>query len=206
MFSRNNNIFVDDLSVTKDNYLIAVLKMLVIFLVINYGTDVSYDHEYAGLFIILLGVVLLKVLNINLLSFKKLKFTHMLYIIFGFLLMYGLDYLYDMFAPPTLNEILLDEESEDAPYHIALLSTAIIPPITEEIICRGLIIRILFRNHLFLGFIVSTVFFTLIHESDTLIGYLPYFYSGLIFGYTYLKTKRLEVPILIHFINNLLAM
>ncbi|HBC4553172.1 TPA: CPBP family intramembrane metalloprotease [Staphylococcus aureus] len=205
MFSRNNNIFVDDLSVTKDNYLIAVLKMLVIFLVINYGTDVSYDHEYVGLFIILLGVVLLKVLNINLLSFKKLKFTHMLYIIFGFLLMYGLDYLYDMFAPPTLNEILIDEESEDAPYHLALLSNAIIPPITEEIICRGLIIRILFRNHLFLGFIVSTVFFTLIHESDTLIGYLPYFYSGLIFGYTYLKTKRLEVPILIHFINNLLA-
>lgn len=45
MFSRNNNIFVDDLSVTKDNYLIAVLKMLIIFLVINYGTDISYDHE-----------------------------------------------------------------------------------------------------------------------------------------------------------------
>ncbi|HCV7633865.1 TPA: CPBP family intramembrane metalloprotease [Staphylococcus aureus] len=205
MFSRNNNIFVDDLSVTKDNYLIAVLKMLVIFLVINYGTDVSYDHEYIGLFIILLGVVFLKVLNINLLSFKILKFTHMLYIIFGFLLMYGLDNLYDMFAPPTLNETLIDEEFEDVPYHLALISIAIIPPITEEIICRGLIIRVLFRNHLFLGLIVSSIFFALIHESDTLIGYLPYFYSGLIFGYTYLKTKRLEVPILIHFINNLLA-
>lgn len=205
MFSRNNNIFVDDLSVTKDNYLIAVLKMLVIFLVINYGTDVSYDHEYIGLFIILLGVVFLKVLNINLLSFKKLKFTHMLYIIFGFLLMYGLDNLYDMFAPPTLNETLIDEEFEDVPYHLVLISIAIIPPITEEIICRGLIIRVLFRNHLFLGLIVSSIFFALIHESDTLIGYLPYFYSGLIFGYTYLKTKRLEVPILIHFINNLLA-
>ncbi|HCV8544735.1 TPA: CPBP family intramembrane metalloprotease [Staphylococcus aureus] len=205
MFSKNNNIFVDDLSVTKDNYLIAVLKMLVIFLVINYGTDVSYDHEYIGLFIILLGVVFLKVLNINLLSFKKLKFTHMLYIIFGFLLMYGLDNLYDMFAPPTLNETLIDEEFEDVPYHLALISIAIIPPITEEIICRGLIIRVLFRNHLFLGLIVSSIFFALIHESDTLIGYLPYFYSGLIFGYTYLKTKRLEVPILIHFINNLLA-
>ncbi|EOB9171584.1 lysostaphin resistance A-like protein [Staphylococcus aureus] len=205
MFSRNNNIFVDDLSVTKDNYLIAVLKMLVIFLVINYGTDVSYEHEYIGLFIILLGVVFLKVLNINLLSFKKLKFTHMLYIIFGFLLMYGLDNLYDMFAPPTLNETLIDEEFEDVPYHLALISIAIIPPITEEIICRGLIIRVLFRNHLFLGLIVSSIFFALIHESDTLIGYLPYFYSGLIFGYTYLKTKRLEVPILIHFINNLLA-
>ncbi|HDJ5677701.1 TPA: CPBP family intramembrane metalloprotease [Staphylococcus aureus] len=205
MFSRNNNIFVDDLSVTKDNYLIAVLKMLVIFLVINYRTDVSYDHEYIGLFIILLGVVFLKVLNINLLSFKKLKFTHMLYIIFGFLLMYGLDNLYDMFAPPTLNETLIDEEFEDVPYHLALISIAIIPPITEEIICRGLIIRVLFRNHLFLGLIVSSIFFALIHESDTLIGYLPYFYSGLIFGYTYLKTKRLEVPILIHFINNLLA-
>ncbi|MBE5677113.1 CPBP family intramembrane metalloprotease [Staphylococcus sp. SS87] len=205
MFSRNNNIFVDDLSVTKDNYLIAVLKMLVIFLVINYGTDVSIDHEYVGLFIILLGVVLLKVLNINLLSFKKLKFTHILYIIFGYLLMYGLDSLYAMFAPPTLNDTLLDEEFEDVPFHLSLISIAIIPPITEEIICRGLILRVLFRNHLFLGLIVSSIFFALIHASDTLIGYLPYFYSGLIFGYTYLKTKRLEVPILIHFINNLLA-
>ncbi|MBE5666606.1 CPBP family intramembrane metalloprotease [Staphylococcus sp. SS251] len=205
MFSRNNNIFVDDLSVTKDNYLIAILKMLVIFLVINYGTDVSIDHEYVGLFIILLGVVLLKVLNINLLSFKKLKFTHILYIIFGYLLMYGLDSLYAMFAPPTLNETLIDEEFEDIPFHLSLISIAIIPPITEEIICRGLILRVLFRNHLFLGLIVSSIFFALIHASDTLIGYLPYFYSGLIFGYTYLKTKRLEVPILIHFINNLLA-
>lgn len=73
----------------------------------------------------------------------------MLYIIFGFLLMYGLDNLYDMFAPPTLNETLIDEEFEDVPYHLALISIAIIPPITEEIICRGLIIRVLFRNHLF---------------------------------------------------------
>ena len=77
-------------------------------------------------------------------------------------------------------------------YHIALFSTAIIPPITEEIICRGLIIRILFRNHLFLGFIVSTVFFTLIHESNTLIGYLPYFYSGLIFWLYLLKNKTIR--------------
>lgn len=85
MFSRNNNIFVDDLSVTKDNYLIAVLKMLIIFLVINYGTDISYDHEYVGLFIILLGVVLLKVLNINLLSFKKIKIpSYALYYIWIF--------------------------------------------------------------------------------------------------------------------------
>ncbi|CDR21250.1 CPBP family intramembrane glutamic endopeptidase [Staphylococcus argenteus] len=205
MFSRNNNVFVDDLSVTKDNYLIAVLKMLLIFLVINYGTDFSIEHEYIGLFIILLGVVLLKVLNINLLSFKKLKFTHILYIIFGYLLMYGLDSLYAMFAPPTLNETLIDEEFEDIPFHLSLISIAIIPPITEEIICRGLILRVLFRNHLFLGLIVSSIFFALIHASDTLIGYLPYFYSGLIFGYTYLKTRRLEVPILIHFINNLLA-
>ena len=35
--------------------------------------------------------------------------------------MYGLDYLYDMFAPPTLNEILIDEESEDAPYQLCLV-------------------------------------------------------------------------------------
>ena len=71
MFSRNNNIFVDDLSVTKGQLFNCSFKNVGHFLVINYGTDVSYDHEYVGLFIILLGVVLLKVLNINLLSFKN---------------------------------------------------------------------------------------------------------------------------------------
>ena len=45
--------------------------MLIISLVINYGTDVSYDHEYVGYFIILIGFIPLKVLNINLLSFKN---------------------------------------------------------------------------------------------------------------------------------------
>lgn len=205
MFLRNNNIFVDDLFVIKDNYLIVVLKMLVIFLVINYGIDVSYDYEYIGLFIILLGVVFFKVLNINLLFFKKLKFIYMFYIIFGFLLMYGLDNLYDMFVLFILNEMLIDEEFEDVFYYLVLISIVIILFIMEEIICCGLIIWVLFRNYFFLGLIVLSIFFVLIYEFDILIGYLLYFYLGLIFGYIYLKIKCLEVLILIYFINNFLV-
>ncbi|MBH4726473.1 CPBP family intramembrane metalloprotease SdpA, partial [Staphylococcus aureus] len=48
--------------------------------------------------------------------------------------------------------------------------------------------------------------FASLHESDTWIGYLPYLYSGLIFGLIYIKTKRLEVVIFMHFLNNLLAL
>ncbi|HDP4600441.1 TPA: CPBP family intramembrane metalloprotease SdpA, partial [Staphylococcus aureus] len=52
----------------------------------------------------------------------------------------------------------------------------------------------------------SSLVFASLHESDTWIGYLPYLYSGLIFGLIYIKTKRLEVVIFMHFLNNLLAL
>ena len=43
-----------------------------------------------------------------------------------------------------------------------------------------MIIRVVFRKHLFIGLVVSSLVFASLHESDTWIGYLPYLYSGVI--------------------------
>uniref|UniRef100_UPI00210A17A2 CPBP family intramembrane glutamic endopeptidase n=1 Tax=Staphylococcus aureus TaxID=1280 RepID=UPI00210A17A2 len=91
-------------------------------------------------------------------------------------------------------------------YIFYIFTVTIIPAIVEEIVFRGMIIRVIFRKHLFLELLVSSLVFASLHESDTWIGYLPYLYTGLIFGLIYIKTKRLEMVIFLHFLNNLLAL
>ncbi|MCO4361073.1 CPBP family intramembrane metalloprotease, partial [Staphylococcus agnetis] len=53
--------------------------------------------------------------------------------------------------------------------------------------------------------IVSTLVFVVLHDGQNFVGFLPYIYSGFILSLIYLKTKRLEVVILIHFLNNIVA-
>ncbi|SUJ67563.1 CAAX amino terminal protease family protein [Staphylococcus aureus] len=197
------DLFYDDLSVARGNYFLTLLYAFLITIILLIGFVVSDTHILYGMFIVLIGIVLLRLFKINLLSFKKLTMSQVIYIIGGALLIYGLDHLYLHFHDVPTNEQALDRELQHTPLYMSIVTIAIIPAIVEEIVFRGMIIRVVFRKHLFIGLVVSSLVFASLHESDTWIGYLPYLYSGVIFGLIYLKTKRLEVVILIHFINNL---
>ncbi|HDT6717261.1 TPA: CPBP family intramembrane metalloprotease [Staphylococcus aureus] len=197
------DLFYDDLSVALGNYFLTLLSAFLITIILLIGFVVSDTHILYGVFIVLIGIVLLRLFKINLLSFKKLTMSQVIYIIGGALLIYGLDHLYLHFHDVPTNEQELDRELQHMPLYMSIVTIAIIPAIVEEIVFRGMIIRVVFRKHLFIGLVVSSLVFASLHESDTWIGYLPYLYSGVIFGLIYLKTKRLEVVILIHFINNL---
>lgn len=197
------DLFYDDLSVARGNYFLTLLYAFLITIILLIGFVVSDTHILYGMFIVLIGIVLLRLFKINLLSFKKLTMSQVIYIIGGALLIYGLDHLYLHFHDVPTNEQELDRELQHTPLYMSIVTIAIIPAIVEEIVFRGMIIRVVFRKHLFIGLVVSSLVFASLHESDTWIGYLPYLYSGVIFGLIYLKTNRLEVVILIHFINNL---
>lgn len=197
------DLFYDDLSVARGNYFLTLLYAFLITIILLIGFVVSNTHILYGMFIVLIGIVLLRLFKVNLLSFKKLTMSQVIYIIGGALLIYGLDHLYLHFHDVPTNEQELDRELQHTPLYMSIVTIAIIPAIVEEIVFRGMIIRVVFRKHLFIGLVVSSLVFASLHESDTWIGYLPYLYSGVIFGLIYLKTKRLEVVILIHFINNL---
>lgn len=197
------DLFYDDLSVARGNYFLTLLYAFLITIILLIDFVVSDTHILYGMFIVLIGIVLLRLFKINLLSFKKLTMSQVIYIIGGALLIYGLDHLYLHFHDVPTNEQELDRELQHTPLYMSIVTIAIIPAIVEEIVFRGMIIRVVFRKHLFIGLVVSSLVFASLHESDTWIGYLPYLYSGVIFGLIYLKTKRLEVVILIHFINNL---
>lgn len=169
------DLFYDDLSVARGNYFLTLLSAFLITIILLIGFVVSDTHILYGVFIVLIGIVLLRLFKINLLSFKKLTMSQVIYIIGGALLIYGLDHLYLHFHDVPTNEQELDRELQHMPLYMSIVTIAIIPAIVEEIVFRGMIIRVVFRKHLFIGLVVSSLVFASLHESDTWIGtYLIY--------------------------------
>lgn len=186
------DLFYDDLSVARGNYFLTLLYAFLITIILLIGFVVSNTHILYGMFIVLIGIVLLRLFKINLLSFKKLTMSQVIYIIGGALLIYGLDHLYLHFHDVPTNEQELDRELQHTPLYMSIVTIAIIPAIVEEIVFRGMIIRVVFRKHLFIGLVVSSLVFASLHESDTWIGYLPYLYSGVIFWPNIFKNKAIR--------------
>lgn len=139
-----------------------------------------------------------KFIKSKILSVKELG------IIFGaFLALLAVQYLYSTLTihESANNQVLITEYS-GVSHFVALISIAIIPAIIEEYIFRGYILSVFFKNHLLVGTIISSILFAILHQSNNLIGYLPFIFISLVVSLSYLKTKNLLVPITIHFLNN----
>lgn len=204
--------FADDFTVTKAPYGQALVKGLLFAILLIIAFEISnYTPQHAiwaliSFILICTILFIMQRFGIKLLSFQVLKSGDWLLIIMSLLLMLGLDSLFDHFIDANnKNDASIDADFKDVSTWAAISSLAIIPAISEEIVMRGIMMRVFFRNHLFIGMIVSSLIFAWLHEADSLIGYLPYFYAGIIFALVYLKTKRIEAAILVHFFNNLLS-
>lgn len=105
----------------------------------------------------------------------------------------------------ALTEILV---RYNGPWSLLLVFVvvSILPAIGEELVFRGIVqnelIRIWKKEHFAIwvtGFIFSFIHFQFF-------GFLPRMLLGVLFGYCYLWTKSLWVPIAMHFINNALTL
>lgn len=89
---------------------------------------------------------------------------------------------------------------------LVLLVISIIPAIGEELVFRGIVqnelIRIWNKKHFAVW--VSGFVFSFIHFQ--FFGFIPRMLLGVLFGYCYLWTNSLWVPIAMHFINNALTL
>ena len=83
-----------------------------------------------------------------------------------------------------------------------LLIVAFIPAIGEELLFRGVILRLVkeMTKSLHLAVIISAVIFSAIHLQ--FYGFFPRFLLGLLLGYSFVFTQNLWVPIFLHLINN----
>ncbi|MBN2348470.1 MAG: CPBP family intramembrane metalloprotease [Bacteroidales bacterium] len=82
---------------------------------------------------------------------------------------------------------------------------AIIPAIGEELVFRGIILRIFteWTKNKHLGIIISALLFSAFHLQ--FYGFVPRFLLGLYFGYLLFWTGTMWIPVIAHFTNNLSA-
>lgn len=86
-----------------------------------------------------------------------------------------------------------------------LFMIAVLPAIGEELLFRGVILR-LFREwtkNPHIAVLVSAFLFSALHLQ--FYGFLPRFLLGIVLGYLFVWTRSIWVPMLVHFINNGIA-
>ena len=103
-----------------------------------------------------------------------------------------------------LTDAFLDSESLTQ-FTINLIMIAIIPAIGEELLFRGVIQRIFceWTGNKHVGIIIAAIVFSAFHLQ--FYGFLPRLAMGIFFGYLFLWSGSLWLPILAHFVNNGLA-
>ena len=91
----------------------------------------------------------------------------------------------------------------------SLISTffllVLIAPICEEILCRGIIPKKIFRGKEKIGFVVGAIVFALLHTPTNLPSVIIYGGMSTVLTWTAYKTERLEMSILLHMIVNGIA-
>lgn len=96
------------------------------------------------------------------------------------------------------------EQIMDAPVWITLISVSVFAPLFEEWLCRGMVLRgLLQKTHPASAILVSAAFFAVLHMNPWQA--LPAFLLGILFGYVYYKTGSLKLTMLMHCVNNTMA-
>lgn len=174
----------------------------------------SYVIDISCIVLTLLSVWLLvfiakklKLMNFSwdFLTKKNVKFILLAFVI-ARVVVYGLSVLMMLQGEnSTKNDDAIIEMTKLISPILSFIMVSIAAPITEEIVFRGGIIGLLFKDYPIAGIIISSLIFGSIHLSTNFISFLIYTSIGFVLSYSYYKTKRLEVSISIHFLNNLIG-
>ena len=105
----------------------------------------------------------------------------------------------------TSNQSILNGIVQNSSLISTFFLLVLIAPICEEILCRGIIPKKIFRGKEKLGFIVGAIVFALLHMPTNLPSVIIYGGMSTVLTWTAYKTERLEMSILLHMILNGIA-
>ncbi|MBP0723761.1 CPBP family intramembrane metalloprotease [Bacillus sp. RG28] len=122
---------------------------------------------------------------------------------------YGITTVFDLFNASVQtpnNQTVVEDYLKISPLPM-IISAVFLAPLKEEWLTRKLIIGSIFKNHPVIGVIVSSLCFGLLHmiAGFSIFGLLQYSLAGLLFGILYVRTKKIEVSIAAHFLNNFIS-
>ena len=105
----------------------------------------------------------------------------------------------------VLTEFLTEFESPGY-FILAIVVIAVIPGVGEELLFRGFLQNILkriFKND-HIAIWIAAILFSAIHFQ--FYGFIPRMLLGALFGYLYVWTGNLLIPIIAHFLNNSISL
>lgn len=105
----------------------------------------------------------------------------------------------------TNNQSILNGLIQNSSLISTFFLLVLIAPICEEILCRGIIPKKIFRGKEKLGFVVGAIVFALLHMPTNLPSVIIYGGMSTVLTWTAYKTERLEMSILLHMILNGIA-
>ena len=182
-----------------------------IYLLLKY-TNITRDTTILGIYLNLICSLLSFVLVVWLL--KDFSIT------IGIVMIYGISIVANMIinfvlgggSNDSANQLLFEDYLNNGALLMAFQSV-ILAPILEELLFRGLVFRSLRDKSKWLAIFASSFLFGFLHIYSALfagdLSQLIYLFSyggmGFAFSYAYEKRKTICVPILMHMINNLVA-
>lgn len=90
---------------------------------------------------------------------------------------------------------------------VFVASSFTLTPVAEELIFRGILTNLFFkRDALWSKMVLSGLVFSLAHTSSNIISFLLYCFMGMVLTYIYRQSGSLKNSIMVHAINNLVAM
>ena len=105
---------------------------------------------------------------------------------------------------PEWFEKIVNQLMEGSPLWATLISVSVFAPFFEEWLCRGIVLRgLLSKTSPAAAICISAVFFAILHMNPWQA--VPAFGLGLLFGYVYYKTGSLKLTMLMHCVNNTMA-
>ena len=105
----------------------------------------------------------------------------------------------------TNNQSILNGLVQNSSLISTFFLLVLIAPICEEILCRGIIPKKIFRGKEKLGFVVGAIVFALLHMPTNLPSVIIYGGMSTVLTWTAYKTEHLEMSILLHMILNGIA-
>ena len=102
----------------------------------------------------------------------------------------------------TVNQASLMEEFQRGDIVLLSIMLGVLAPIAEEIIFRGIIPIKIFKGYESWGYIIGGVLFALFHGPTNIMSFVIYGGASVILTLLAYRTRRLEVSIAVHMINN----
>ena len=123
----------------------------------------------------------------------------------GLIILWGTIISFQIINAPLINLItkFFSSHSENTVHHgmIYFIGAILIGPILEELVFRGTILTGMLENYSpRKAILITAVFFALVHGK--LLQIVPAFFWGLLFGYTFYKTRSIVLVILFHITVN----